>query len=92
MVLEARRNPLFHEPVSVLYQRYNDVVAESLSGFGIARDVEAIAREGFASLDGLVLQHVAGLATSDLRGGASRIWAALELIREQQSLATPSTA
>ncbi|GAB3615927.1 TetR/AcrR family transcriptional regulator [Okibacterium endophyticum] len=85
MALEARRNPVFREPVSRLYQRYNDVVSESLRQFGIVEDVENVAREVFASMDGLVLQHVAGVVSGrNLRNGLHQVWSTLEQAKAKQ--------
>ena len=65
MILEARGNALFLEPVTRLYDRYQEVLAESLKRFGIEGDVSALSRQVFASLDGLVLQYIAGVHPTD---------------------------
>ncbi|MEV8273067.1 TetR family transcriptional regulator [Microbacterium sp. NPDC077184] len=67
MILEARRNPPFREPVRRLYDRYQREVAEGLVRLGFAGDVEGAARRIFAALDGLVLQTMAGLDRPELR-------------------------
>lgn len=78
MILEARRNPVFADPVARLYQRYQDVVSQSLSDAGLTGDVAAAARQVFASLDGLVLQYLAGVDVVSLRAAVHDIWVALQ--------------
>lgn len=82
MILEARRNSLFVEPVTRLYDRYQAVLADSLRRFGIEGDVSALSRQVFAALDGLVLQFIAGVHPADLRDAVHDIWLMLRLRRD----------
>lgn len=61
MILEARRRPELAEAVSALYENYVSALAEGLSAAGLTRNVQVVARTLFASLDGLVLQYLAGV-------------------------------
>lgn len=90
MILEARRNALFLEPVTRLYDRYQEVLAESLKRFGIEGDVSALSRQVFASLDGLVLQYIAGVHPTELRDAVHDIWLTLQLRRDVGSHAAAS--
>ncbi|QKJ19741.1 TetR/AcrR family transcriptional regulator [Microbacterium hominis] len=82
MILEARRNELFREPVTLLYDRYQAVLADSLKRFGIEGDVSALSRQVFAALDGLVLQYIAGVHPAELRDAVHDIWLMLQLRRD----------
>ncbi|KHK96690.1 hypothetical protein LK09_14055 [Microbacterium mangrovi] len=77
MILEARRNDTFREPVQRLYRRYHDVVVESLRAHGVEGDADALARSTFAALDGIVLQAMAGVDQDDLRSALRQVWAQL---------------
>lgn len=61
MILEARRRPELAEAVSALYENYVSALAEGLSAAGLTQNVQVVARTLFASLDGLVLQYLAGV-------------------------------
>lgn len=61
MILEARRRPELAEAVSALYENYVSALAEGLSAAGLTHNVQVVARTLFASLDGLVLQYLAGV-------------------------------
>ena len=78
MILEAGRNPLYSEPVARLYARYQAVAEESLRQFGIKYDLAATARRTFATLDGIVLQYIAGVAEAELRPAVHDLWATLQ--------------
>lgn len=90
MILEARRNALFVEPVTRLYDRYQAVLADSLRRFGIQGDVSALSRQVFAALDGLVLQFIAGVHPADLRDAVHDIWLMLRLRRDVEMSAEHS--
>lgn len=77
MILEARRNERYRPPVLHLYARYHEVVAESLRRHGYDGNLEATAAATFAAMDGLVLQHMAGVDRSALRAALHRVWAAI---------------
>lgn len=64
MILEARRRPELAEAVSALYENYVSALAEGLSAAGLTQNVQVVARTLFASLDGLVLQSLAGVERS----------------------------
>ena len=61
MILEARRRPELAGAVSTLYENYVSALAEGLRASGLTRNVDVVARTLFASLDGLVLQYLAGV-------------------------------
>ena len=61
MILEARRRPELAEAVSTLYENYVSALADGLMASGLTRNVQVVARTLFASLDGLVLQYLAGV-------------------------------
>lgn len=77
MILEARRNPVFAPPVARLYSRYHAVVQESLERAGFETDLQDAARGLFATLDGLVLQSIAGVPVVLIRGAAHQVWKSL---------------
>ncbi|MCP2635527.1 TetR family transcriptional regulator [Microbacterium sp. HD4P20] len=77
MILEARRNELYRAPVIRLYTRYHEVVMESLRHYDVEGDADAIARATFAALDGIVLQYMAGVDQTDLRGALEQVWAGI---------------
>jgi AcrR family transcriptional regulator len=79
MILEARRDPLFRADVGRLYDRYQEVVEKSLREAGAAGDVTARARRVFATLDGLVLQYIAGLDEAALRAALHDLWESIGL-------------
>ena len=61
MILEARRRPELADAVSALYENYVSALAEGLAAAGLTDNVQVVARTLFASLDGLVLQYLAGV-------------------------------
>jgi AcrR family transcriptional regulator len=61
MILEARRRPELADAVSTLYEKYVSALADGLMASGLTRNVQVVARTLFASLDGLVLQYLAGV-------------------------------
>ncbi|AXL13175.1 TetR/AcrR family transcriptional regulator [Microbacterium foliorum] len=77
MILESRRNPRYKPYVSRLYTRYNEVVQASLSEHGIDDPSGAIARSAFATLDGVVLQFMAGVDPELLRAALHNLWQGL---------------
>ena len=77
MILESTRNPLFREPVSRLYARYQEVAEASLREFGVTEDRPVVARRLFATLDGVVMQYMAGVDTKLLRPALHDLWASL---------------
>ena len=58
---EARRRPELADAVSTLYEKYVSALADGLMASGLTRNVQVVARTLFASLDGLVLQYLAGV-------------------------------
>jgi AcrR family transcriptional regulator len=61
MILEARRRPELADAVAALYENYVGALADGLMASGLTRNVQVVARALFASLDGLVLQYLAGV-------------------------------
>jgi len=86
MILEARRSPAVREMVERLYDRYVHAMVQSLLQFGLAGDVEPVARQMFATLDGLVLEHIAGVDRGTLRQSLHQVWKNLEQLRENHSV------
>lgn len=78
MILEARRNPLFREPVERLYDRYFVATRESLRRHGIFDDVDGVARYVFSALEGSVLQYLAGVDEAAIRSGLHALWATID--------------
>ncbi|MGJ8720272.1 MAG: TetR/AcrR family transcriptional regulator [Salinibacterium amurskyense] len=74
MILEARRNEHFRAPVEHLYDRYFEATRDSLISLGIVNEVDAAARHVFATLDGLVLQYLAGVSEVSVRAGVHQLW------------------
>ena len=79
MILEARRNPTFRAPVERLYARYQEVFISSLQGAGVTDRSGAVARRTFASLDGIVLQYLAGVEVGALREALHDVWESLQI-------------
>ncbi len=77
MILESRRNPVYQPYVTRLYTRYHEVVAASLSHHGIDDPSGALARSAFATLDGIVLQLMAGVDAELLRAALHQLWEGL---------------
>lgn len=77
MILEGRRNERFRAPVLRLYSRYQQVAEESLRKFGIEDDLPAAARRTFATLDGIVMQYIAGVDEAELRAAVHSLWVSL---------------
>ncbi|GAA4489850.1 TetR family transcriptional regulator [Microbacterium panaciterrae] len=78
MILEARRDPLFRADVARLYDRYQSFMEESLRQAGMSGDVRSMARRVFATLDGVVLQHIAGVEKAELRGALHDLWQSIQ--------------
>lgn len=74
MILESRRNSRYQPYVSRLYTRYHEVVSVSLGHHGIDDPSGSLARSTFATLDGIVLQFMAGVDTELLRAALHRLW------------------
>jgi AcrR family transcriptional regulator len=79
MILEARRDRLFRADVERLYARYQTVVENSLREAGVTGDVTPVARRVFATLDGLVLQYIAGVDKEELRPALHDLWESIEV-------------
>lgn len=77
MILEARRNPRYRGAVERLYQRYIDAMVVGLRRLGLPGDLSAKARYAFASLDGLVLQYLAGVDEAAVRAAVADLWRTL---------------
>ncbi|MFV0434600.1 MAG: TetR/AcrR family transcriptional regulator [Leucobacter sp.] len=74
MILESARNPIYREPVTRLYARYQEVVEESLEKIGVHEERKAVARRIFATLDGVVMQYMAGVEVEVLRPVIHDLW------------------
>jgi AcrR family transcriptional regulator len=89
MILEARRDTLFRADVERLYDRYQHVVEQSLHEAGVTGDVTPIARRVFASLDGLVLQYIAGVDEAELRRALHDLWESIDAATERRGVSRP---
>jgi AcrR family transcriptional regulator len=78
MILEARRNEVFRDPVARLYDRYQAAAEDALRAIGFTDDVDRVARWLFAALDGIVLQSMAGVSEAHLRAAIHNMWALLQ--------------
>lgn len=78
MILEARRNELFRDPVARLYDRYQAAAEDALRAIGFTDDVDRVARWLFAALDGVVLQSMAGVSETHLRAAIHSMWTVLQ--------------
>ncbi|MEV8273055.1 TetR family transcriptional regulator [Microbacterium sp. NPDC077184] len=67
MIVEARRNPVFRTPILDLYKSYQQVTEAALRARGL-QDVADAGRWVFASLNGIVMQRMAGIDDDRLRG------------------------
>lgn len=61
MILESRRRPELRAGVLALYENYIEALTEGLITSGASYDSRVVARMLFATLDGLVLQYLAGV-------------------------------
>jgi AcrR family transcriptional regulator len=77
MILEARRNELFRDPVTRLYDRYHAAAEDALRAIGFSDDTDPVARWLFAALDGIVLQSMAGVPETQLRAAIHNMWTLL---------------
>lgn len=73
MILEARRRPELAEAVSKLYENYVNTLADALRASGLERNVQVVARTLFASLDGLVLQFLAGVEREEIAASLKEV-------------------
>ncbi|WP_458778744.1 TetR/AcrR family transcriptional regulator [Arthrobacter sp. D3-16] len=73
MILEARRRPELAGAVSVLYDNYVNALADALRASGLTRNVQVVARTLFASLDGLVLQYLAGVEREEIAASLKEV-------------------
>lgn len=87
MILESSRNPAFRPAVARLYSDYIGAMKEGLQAFGITRNLSTIARVTFASLDGLVMQYVAGVDEAQIVDSIRTIWRTLAAERDANELA-----
>lgn len=85
MIFEARRSPQVRDTVTRLYDRYVAVMTESLTRYGLTRDVHQTARQVFATLDGLVLEHLAGVDRGTLRESLHGVWVGLEHLKRAEA-------
>ncbi len=74
MILESRRKPPIEEPVKLLYQRYIDELVGAIQLTASTKIDEDSGRYVFATLDGLVLQYVAGVDRELIERALLRFW------------------
>ena len=73
MILEARRRPELAAAVSALYDNYIGALADGLRASGLTHNVQVVARTLFASLDGLVLQYLAGVDREEIAASLEEV-------------------
>lgn len=83
MILEARRNPAFRPAVQKLYADYIEAMRDGLTAFGITENIDSIARVTFSSLDGLVMQYIAGVDEESIRDAIRAVWNELSALAGQ---------
>lgn len=75
MILESQRKTVIQEPVRLLYQQYID---ELVGVFYLASSEQQVdltdARFIFATLDGLVLQYIAGVDRTEIEQSLLAFW------------------
>ena len=74
MILESQRKPGIQESVRQLYQQYVDELIRAMKIRTSANVDEESGRFIFATLDGLVLQYVAGVERSRIEGSMLTFW------------------
>jgi AcrR family transcriptional regulator len=74
MILESRRKAAIQEPVRLLYQRYIDELVGAMQETTSTTMNEDTARYVFATLDGLVLQYVAGVDRRQIERALLAFW------------------
>ena len=74
MILESRRKAVIQEPVRMLYKKYIDELAGAIQLTTSTKIDEDSGRYVFATLDGLVLQYVAGVEREKIERALLRFW------------------
>lgn len=86
MLLESRHNSRYRPAISRLYARYQEAAEQSLRTFGIEADLPAVARHVAATLDGIILQYIAGVPEAELRAAVHSLWLSLAEPPQEQLL------
>jgi len=74
MILESRRKSVIQEPVKMLYRKYIDELVGAIQLTTSTKIDEDFGRYVFATLDGLVLQYVAGVDRDSIERALLRFW------------------
>lgn len=74
MILESRRKSVIQEPVRLLYKKYIDELVGAIQMTTSTKIDEDSGRYVFATLDGLVLQYVAGVERDSIERALLRFW------------------
>mgnify|MGYP000060587990 CR=1 FL=1 len=74
MILESRRKSVIQEPVRLLYKKYIDELVGAIQMTTSTKIDEDSGRYVFATLDGLVLQYVAGVDRDSIERALLRFW------------------
>jgi len=74
MILESRRKEVIREPVRLLYKKYIDELVGAIQMTTSTKIDEDSGRYVFATLDGLVLQYVAGVDRESIERALLRFW------------------
>lgn len=74
MILESRRKSVIQKPVRLLYKKYIDELVGAIQMTTSTKIDEDSGRYVFATLDGLVLQYVAGVDRDSIERALLRFW------------------
>jgi AcrR family transcriptional regulator len=74
MLIASRRHPELADRIAELYAAYVSTISDGLRAVLGARFNQARARYTFAALDGLLLQHFAGVSTDTIRATVGQLW------------------
>jgi len=74
MLLASRRRPQIANRVAELYEIYVQTLSDALRTVLGSRYDEARTRYTFAALDGLLLQHFAGVSEDAIRASVGQLW------------------
>ena len=92
MILEARRTPELRPAVRRLYATYEQAIDESMKNMGVIDLSEADRRGIFGAFDGLVLQRVSGLISSEEFVAAHRrVIALAQQVSKTQLVTSPTS-
>lgn len=89
MILESQRKPMIREPVRMLYEQYVDELVGIIQLSTATKIDEDSGRFIFATLDGLMLQYVAGVERERVESSLLAFWNCLFASFGQRPRKTP---